>query len=86
MLVRGSLDPVVDSGPVLVTKSPLAKGLAVLISTGAKERKGQAPQSGMARELQQLVEQLSALVGETFLLVYVYRSRFLAGSDKLCGD
>ena len=37
--------------------------IAVLISTGAKERKGQAPQSGMARELQQLVEQLSAVVG-----------------------
>lgn len=37
--------------------------IQVLVFAGAKERRGQAPQSGMARELQQLVEQLSAVVG-----------------------
>lgn len=43
--------------------SVIDAAIQVLVFTGAKERRGQAPQSGMARELQQLVEQLSAVVG-----------------------
>ena len=37
--------------------------VGIMVHTGAKERRGQAPQAGMARELQQLVEQLTAIVG-----------------------
>ena len=37
--------------------------IQVLVFTGAKERRGHALQPGMARELQQLAEQLSAVVG-----------------------
>ena len=37
--------------------------IQALVSHGARERRGQASQAGMARELQQLVEQLSTVVG-----------------------
>ena len=43
--------------------SPVIDALAAaMVKAGAKDRRGQAPQSGMARELQQLVEQLQEIV------------------------